>query len=87
MIEMIGDFWQQMLAVLLISTIASFLSSKSGVILSSLISLGYVSFTVLFSVGGFPGTEKFLIVGLFLIPTIAWSGFFIGSFFKKNRKK
>jgi hypothetical protein len=84
MIDMIVYYWEWMLAILVISGISSFWSSKLGTIMCVLITLASVALTVLLAIGGVPGTEYFLVLGLFLFPALSWAGFLIGKYLKKR---
>lgn len=73
------------IAISLVSFTSSFASPKLGMFASSLITVGYIAFAILAAVGGVPGSDKFLILGLFVYPFISWTCFFIGRHFRRNR--
>ena len=84
MIDMIIYYWDWMLAILMISGISSFWSSNLGTIMCILITIASVALTVLLAMGGVPGVEYFLVLGLILFPALSWAGFLIGKYLKKR---
>jgi ABC-type multidrug transport system permease subunit len=86
MIEIIIEFGKEILLILLATSISSFVSKKIGIIVSSLIVVGYFSLAIIFLFGGVSGSDKFLVMAVFVFPIISSIGFFIGKFFRKDRK-
>lgn len=78
------EIWKEVVIIFSVCVISSFMSSKIGMIIASIITLFYISLTILFVVGGVPGSEKLLILGFFVYPTISWSAFFIGRRFRSE---
>lgn len=69
---------------LFLSTIASVISKKLGIVLSCIISLLSILFTI--GLGTMPvgNYERILIFGLFFFPGLTWFGFWLGRTLRKK---
>jgi uncharacterized membrane protein YGL010W len=85
MLQTLVEYWQGIAAILLLSSVSSFLSFKLGLFVSIFITLTSIAFTIFAGTFAVTGYYEFVLFGLALFPAISWVGFFIGHFFRKKR--
>lgn len=85
MIRMLGEYWQGIVAILLVCSLASFTNQKFGIVISALITLGSVALTILLGAAGAVGFHSYLPFGLGLFPGLAWIGFWLGRVVRRKQ--
>ena len=87
MIDLMAYYWQGITAIFLVSAFSSYVSSKLGLFISFLMTLGAAAFAIMLVTVPTGGGYTILIVGFILFPSITWIGFFIGRFLRKQCQK
>ncbi len=86
MLAIFSYYWKEIIVIFLITSAASMYSSKIGIFVSSLCTLGYATLSIAFASGGVSGGDNFLIFGIFVFPAISWIGFFLGKFLRNTKR-
>lgn len=85
MVNMIIYYWDWILVIAVVSVVSSFISSKLGIVLSSLMTGCLILFTVLVGAAGAGGADDFMLLGFVLFPALSWVGFIAGRALRKRR--
>ena len=86
MVALIFNFWQGIAAILLVSSISAFISTKIGIFISFSITLVSIALVMLIGTVAAAGYDEYIPFGLFVFPGLSWVGFFAGYFFRRNKK-
>lgn len=85
MMRMLGEFWPDILVILLVCSLASFANQKFGIFVAALIALGSIALTIVLGAGGVGGFYSYLPFGLGLFPALAWFGFWLGCVIRRKQ--
>ena len=76
--ELIAEFWQGIVVIFVACAAAAFISSRLGVIVAALMTLGSILLAIVLLAVPTGGGGQVLMLGFVLFPSIAWTGYVLG---------